>query len=130
MSGLISKKILIVEDDEAILKSLVFQFKKNDFSVVAAKDGEEGLRLAKLEQPDVILLDIMMPKMDGMAMLKELRQTDEYGQQVPIILLTNLSDTDKVAEAVNLGVYDYLVKSDWNLEDVVKTVKGKLGIKD
>lgn len=121
---------MIVEDDEAILKSLVFQFKKNDFSVVAAKDGEEGLRLAKLEQPDVILLDIMMPKMDGMAMLKELRQTDEYGQQVPIILLTNLSDTDKVAEAVNLGVYDYLVKSDWNLEDVVKTVKGKLGIKD
>ena len=125
-----SKKILIVEDDEAILKSLVFQFKKNEFRVFEGKDGEEGLRIARLEKPDVILLDIMMPKMDGMAMLKELRQADQYGQEVPIILLTNLSDTDKVAEAVNLGVYDYLVKSDWNLEDVVKTVKGKLGLKD
>lgn len=124
----LSKKILIVDDDVAILKSLVYQFKKDGFRVVEAKDGEEGLQVALLEKPDIILLDIMMPKKDGMEMLAELRSQDEWAKDVPVILLTNMSDTDKVSDAVNLGVYDYLVKSDWKLEDVVKTVKGKLGI--
>jgi len=123
----IGKKILIVDDDEAILKSLVYQFKKGGFLVVEAIDGEEGLKKALLEKPDIILLDILMPKKNGLEMLKDLRD-DEWGKDVPVILLTNSSETDKVSEAVNLGVYDYLVKSDWKLEDVVKTVKGKLGM--
>jgi two-component system alkaline phosphatase synthesis response regulator PhoP len=123
----LGKKILIVDDDEAIRKSLVYQFKKSGFMVVEAVDGEDGLQKALLEKPDIILLDIMMPNKDGIEMLRDLRD-DEWGSDVPVIFLTNASDTDRVSEAINLGVYDYLVKSDWNLEDVVKTVKGKLGI--
>ena len=124
----LGKKILIVDDDEAIRKSLVYQFKKSGFMVIEAVDGEDGLQKALLEKPDIILLDILMPKKDGMEMLRDLRDSEEWGSEVPVILLTNTSDTDKVSEAINMGVYDYLVKSDWNLEDVVKTVKGKLGM--
>ena len=123
----INKKILIIDDDVAILKSLVYQFKKEGFTVVEGHNGNEGLMLALLEKPDLILLDIMMPEKNGLEMLKDLRD-DVWGKNVQVILLSNMSDMDKVFQAVNLGVYDYLVKSDWQLKDVIKTVKKKLEI--
>ena len=121
-------KVLIVDDDTAIRSALEFQFKKESFVVFSAEDGEEGLHTSKTEHPDIILLDIKMPKMDGMEMLGKLRELDAWGKAVPVILLTNLADTNKVAEAVQSGVYDYLVKSDWKLEDVVRVVKEKLAM--
>lgn len=119
-------KILIVDDDESIRNALQLQLEKDNFSIVVAADGEEGLALARTEKPDVILLDIMMPKIDGLQMLDQLRASDDWGRRVPVILLTNLTDTEKVAEAVGLGVYDYLVKSDWRLEDVAGVVREKI----
>lgn len=120
------KKILIVEDEPGLLNALVDKFTHEGFVVLSAKDGQEGLEVALPEHPDLILLDIIMPVMDGMTMLRDLRK-DPWGKNVPVILLTNLSEAEKVAESLSQGVYYYLVKSDWKLEDIVKKVKEKLG---
>ncbi|MBU0976241.1 MAG: response regulator [Patescibacteria group bacterium] len=121
------KTILIVEDDAPILQALVDKFTNEGFSVIEASDGEEGLMKAKDEKPEVILLDIVMPKMDGITMLKELRGSD-WGKDIPVFLLTNLSDMDKISESVQIGISGYMIKSDWKLEDVVKKVKEKLDL--
>ena len=122
-----SKKILVVEDEQSLLSALVAKFSKENFKVIEARDGEQGLERALAEHPDLILLDIVMPKMDGVTMLKRLRR-NEWGKKVPVIMLTNLSDDKKVEEAVKFGSHDYLVKSDWSINDVVKKVRSKLGI--
>ncbi|OGG20713.1 hypothetical protein A3D03_05500 [Candidatus Gottesmanbacteria bacterium RIFCSPHIGHO2_02_FULL_40_13] len=121
------KKILIVEDEPALLSALLEKFRQEGFAAIGAKDGQEGLDTALREHPDLILLDIIMPVMDGMTMLYELRK-DNWGRNVPVILLTNLSEAESVAESLSQGVYDYLVKSDWKLEDIVKKVREKLGV--
>lgn len=120
------KKILIVEDEMGLLDILVSMFTIEGFNVIKAEDGQEGLDVALEHHPDLILLDIVMPKMNGMDVLQKLRK-DEWGKNVPIILLTNLSDSEKVEDAMKYGVYDYLIKTDWELKDVVKKVKEKLG---
>ena len=126
--GKLNKKILIVEDEEIMLESLVDRFTEEGFWVVAARNGEEGFSLALKEQPDLILLDIILPKVDGMTMMKKLRK-NKWGETVPIILLTNLSLDDKILEGVtkDLPVY-YLVKTDYTLDAVVAKVKERLGI--
>jgi DNA-binding response OmpR family regulator len=121
------KKILIVEDEPALLAVLVDKLSREQFRCLEAKNGQEGLDIALRERPDLILLDIIMPVMDGMTMLYELRK-DAWGRNVPVILLTNLSEAERVAESLRQGVHDYLVKSDWTLEDIVKKIKEKLGI--
>jgi DNA-binding response OmpR family regulator len=119
------KKILIVEDETTLLEVLEKKFTKEKFQVLLAKNGLEGLDIALSEHPDMILLDIVMPVMDGLTMLEKLRQ-DSWGRNAHVILLTNLADTDQVASATNLRVFDYLVKSNWKIEDVVKKVKEKI----
>ncbi len=119
-------KILIVEDEAPMLCSLSDKFNDEGFDVVVAKDGEEALEVALTTAPDIILLDIILPKMDGMTMLKKLRE-DEKGVNIPVILLTNLDYSVGVAKAIESGAYDYLVKTDWSLEDVVNKVKERLG---
>lgn len=120
------KKILIVEDEVALLQVLTEKLKKENFEVLQARNGQEGLQQAFSLHPDLILLDIIMPVMDGMTMLVKLR-IDEWGKSVPVIILTNLSNEQKVAESLQQGVYDYLVKSDWMLEDLVQKIKNRLG---
>lgn len=119
------KKILIVEDEIDLCDIIADQFKHESFDVLVARDGEEGLAMATKHHPDIILLDIVMPKMDGLTMLQKLRE-DKWGENANVILLTNLSDNEKVAEAMKNKTYDYLVKSDWNIKDVVKLVSEKL----
>lgn len=126
------KKILIVEDEEIMLKALVEKFSSEGFEVVQAIDGEEGLKKALHEKPDIILLDILLPKMDGMAVLKKLRE-DAWGKYAKVILLTNVSDAETVALGAEFGagegeVYEYLVKTDWTLDEVVQKVKNRLQI--
>jgi len=119
------KKILIVEDEEPLKLTLKKKFKNEGFSVLEATNGEDGLKLTQEKKPDLILLDIVMPVMDGMTMLKKLRKQD-FGKEMPVILLTNLADTSDVNKAMELGVFDYLVKSNWEIKDVVEKVKEKL----
>ena len=122
----IKKKILIVEDETALLNILYNKLTREGFEVLSANNGEEGLEMAIKNRPDLILLDIVMPVMDGITMLKKLRTESEWGKDVKVIMLTNLSDSEKVAEAVLYGFHSYLVKSDWKIEDVVKKVREKL----
>ena len=122
-----AKKILIAEDEEPMLRALVEKFEKSGFEVIPAQDGEEGLTKALKDKPDLLMLDIIMPKINGLELIKKIRE-DRWGEQVPIILLTNLSDADNVAEAAKYGVYDFLVKTDWHLDDIVKLVKEKLNV--
>ncbi len=118
-------KILIIDDEKTLLNALVNKFTEESFKTLVAVNGEDGLATALAERPDLILLDIIMPKMDGITMLKKLR-LDKWGKTVPVILLTNLSDDIKVAEALAAGSNDYLVKTDWAISDVVKKVSDKL----
>jgi len=122
------KKILIIEDEKTLLEVLSSKFRKANFEVLEAQNGEEGLEKALKHHPDLILLDIVMPKMDGMEVLEKLRQ-DAWGRDVSVILLTNIADTDQVANATKYQVYDYLIKTNWKIEDVVNLVKEKLGLK-
>ncbi|MFA5133237.1 MAG: response regulator [Patescibacteria group bacterium] len=118
-------KILIIEDEVSVRKILADKFKKEGFGISEAKDGVEGLKKAKKERPAIILLDIIMPKMDGLTMLKKLRR-DEWGKDAKVLVLTNLSDATSVENALEAGVHDFLVKADWKLEDLVKKVKDKI----
>ena len=104
------------------------KFSREGFSILEAKNGEEGLALALKNQPDIILLDIVMPKMDGMTMLKRLREDGEWGKTVPVILLTNLTSADegRIRDVTELEPAYYLVKTHWTLEDIVAKVRDRL----
>jgi len=119
--------ILIVEDEKPLLKAMADKFGHEGFRVLTSENGEKGLALALENLPEIILLDIVMPKMDGVTVIKNLRE-NEKTKKIPIILLTNLYDNEKLAEAGKYGVFDYLIKSDWKLEDVVHKVKEKLNM--
>jgi two-component system alkaline phosphatase synthesis response regulator PhoP len=121
------KTILIVEDEQGLLRVLKDKLEEEGFSVLIARNGLEGLNISMEKHPDLILLDILMPVMDGITMLKRLRQ-DVWGKDVSVMLLTNLSQEEKIADAVELGTFEYLIKSDWSIADVVKKIKEKLKI--
>ena len=117
-----SKKILIIEDEPDILELLVDKFVSEKFKVLQSTSAEKGIKLALANKPDFILLDIILFKMDGITMLKKLRQ-NPWGKNVPVIILSNVTDQTKVSEAMRLGVYDYIIKTNLILNDLVKQVK-------
>jgi len=119
------KKILIVEDEIALITALSDKLTNEGYDVIKAMDGKEGLKSAILERPDIVLLDINLPVMDGITMLKELRK-DEFGKSVEVVMLTNFNEYKLLADALAQGAHDYIVKSDWKLEDIVKLVSDKL----
>jgi len=126
-----NKKILIIEDEEAMLDAISQALTNQEFTTLTATDGEQGLAISLKERPDLILLDILMPKMDGMIMLQKLRH-DEWGRTVPVIILTNVNpNSSYVINSVlrNQPAY-YLVKSDIKLEGIVDRVKEVLKIED
>jgi DNA-binding response OmpR family regulator len=123
----INKKILIVEDDKSLLWILRQGFSDEGFVVAFAQNGEEGLNIAELENPDLILLDISMPVMDGLTMAKKLRAKNINSQ---IIFLTNFKDGDHISEAIEISSeIDYIIKSDLDIDQIIGRVKERLGIK-
>jgi DNA-binding response OmpR family regulator len=120
-----TNKILIVEDDEDFLSILKTKFTAEGFSVVTAKDGEEGIRVAEKEKPDLIFTDVLMPKMDGITMAKKLKEKNIKSQ---IMFLTNLKGKLPVAGGI-VEETDYIIKSDFHLDQIVAKVKERLGIK-
>lgn len=123
-----SKRILIVEDEASMRMLLKTALEDAGFRVFEAADGEQGLQLAQDERPDLILLDIIMTKMDGISMLKAMR-AQRWGKQIPVIILTNLASSGKVSEALQDEEVDYLVKAEHRLDDVVRRVKDKLRVR-
>jgi len=111
------KKILIIDDDPGIQKSLKEKLEEEGFIVLSAENAPRGLEEAINNHPDLILLDIVMPTVDGMTLLKALRE-DDWGKNVKVILLTNLREESKIAEAMELGSFDYL--------GIVEMIKEKL----
>ena len=123
------KIILITEDEKSIRSALHSKLITEGFDVLEAKNGEEGLEISLNEHPDLILLDLMMPKMDGMSMLKKLRE-DIWGKNVPVIILTNLSsaDEERNREITKLEPTYYFVKTDKKMEEIVDKIKDRLGM--
>lgn len=121
----IKKHVLIVEDDTPLLHALNIALSQEGYKILEVRDGKAGLSVALKKHPDLILLDLIMPVMDGMTMLKKLRE-DAWGKKAKVVILTNLSDSEKVVEALQSGVYDFLVKTDWTIKEVVGKVKRKL----
>jgi DNA-binding response OmpR family regulator len=116
-------KILIVEDELAYMKLLQDQLVRQGYTVIQASDGKKGLDLAMSQHPDLILLDVRMPVMDGMKMLEELRK-DTYGKTVKVIFLTNLEPNDDTIKNVIDGQPSYyLVKSDIQLSQLLEKVR-------
>ncbi len=119
------KRILIVEDERLIAKPLAMKLQLSGFDVKNAYDGEEALAILAQEKFDVILLDLMMPKVDGYDVLSELKIR---GDMTPIIVATNLNQENNISRAMELGVVNYYVKSDITLDEIVAKVRGVLGI--
>lgn len=115
------KKIAIIEDDYAILDMYALKFKFAKFNVVTAKDGEEGLKVIEQEKPVLILLDLMMPLMDGATMLARLRK-EPWGKKVPVIILTNLSADEMPPKLDRLMIADYVVKASTTPQLVLEKV--------
>jgi DNA-binding response OmpR family regulator len=119
------KKILFIEDEAALQKTFRDILEKEGYQMISALDGELGLRLAKSQKPDLILLDLILPRKDGFEVLKELKE-DETTKGIPVIVLTNLEDIESVEKAIELGATTYLVKAQYTLEEVIQKVKKAL----
>lgn len=121
----IPKKILIVEDERLIAKPLAMKLQFSGFEVKNAYDGEEALLMMKNESFDLILLDLMMPKVDGFKVLAEMKRV---GNLTPVIVASNLDQEADVSRVLELGVTSYYVKTNTSLDEIVDSVKRDLGM--
>lgn len=120
------KKILFIEDESVLQKTFDSAFKSEGYEVVSALDGETGVNLAKTQKPDLILLDMVLPKLTGFEVLKKLKE-DSKTKKIPVIVLTNLERMSDIDKALELGATTYLVKVNYSLDEVIKKVKSILG---
>lgn len=121
-------KVLVVEDEHMIAEMYATKFEMDGFDIYKAFDGSEGLDKAEEIRPDIILLDVIMPKLDGFAVLKKLRSEERF-KKTPIVLLTNLGQDDDIKKGKELGADDYFVKADHTPADVVAKVREVLARK-
>ena len=116
------KVMLIVEDDEVLLRALYLLFHKSEFTIASATDGETALKMTQRLKPDVVLLDLLLPKMNGFDYLKFLKSEPAI-KNIPVIVLSNLGDKESVEKAKGLGALDYFIKSDTDLTTLNDKVK-------
>jgi len=122
------KKILIVDDNEGLKNVLIDKFNYCGFEAIGAEDGQVGLEKALELHPDIILLDVVMPKMGGMEVLKELRK-DGWGKNVKVMILTLVNEPEYMADAVESNILGYFVKTEVNLDKLVDQIKRIFEIK-
>ena len=122
------KKILFIEDEAILQKTFGEILEAKNFKMISALDGDIGIKLAKKEKPDLILLDLLMPRKNGFEVLKELKEDPET-KDIPVIVLTNLERIEDVNKAVELGATTYLVKAHYTIEEVIDKIKKALGEK-
>lgn len=117
------KKVLIVEDEEMLAKALEMKLTHDGFAVMRAANGQQGVEVAQSFLPDIMLVDIMMPIMDGKAMVKQLRQLPQF-KTTPVIILTNAGTIENMEEAkLGLAISDFLIKSNVNLDEVAAKIR-------
>ena len=119
------KKIIIIEDDKFLLKAYEIKFKQSDFDVILATDGISGFELAEKEKPSLIILDLMLPRMNGFEFLKKIK-SDEKLKNIPVIVVSNLGQKNDCEKAIKLGAKEFLIKTNYSLEEIIKKIKGYL----
>jgi len=119
------KKILIVEDDQMICSMYKTKFGADGFTCLTANNGPDGLAMAKKEKPDLIMLDVMLPQLDGFSILKEIK-ADSKTKSIPVIMLTNLGTDEDKAKGEKLGAADYWVKASLTPAEISKKIKERL----
>lgn len=115
------KKILFIEDDPGMQKALCEALRGAGYEIISAFDGEEGLRLAQRDIPDMVLLDLILPKKDGFEVLRELKG-DSRTLGIPVIVLTNLEGNQEIQKALEHGAVSYLIKTNYALNEVIEKV--------
>jgi DNA-binding response OmpR family regulator len=120
------KKILIVEDEEILLDLLNKKLKNQGYNVIVARDGEEGLRLMKEERPDLVLLDIVMPKLDGFEVMEEMQKDDKL-RNIPVVIVSNSGQPVEIEKAKELGAKDWLIKTEFDPQEVIEKVINQIG---
>lgn len=118
--------LLIVEDDQVLLRALYLLFRKTDYIIATAADGETGLKMAERLKPSLILLDLLLPTMNGFDVLKYLKANPTL-KDIPVIVLSNLGDTDSQEKVKALGVEDFFIKAQTDLTFLLQKVKEKIG---
>jgi len=119
------KSILFIEDESALQKTFGDLLGTKGYRLISALDGEIGLALAKKEKPDLILLDIVLPKVNGLEVLGKLKDDPET-KAIPIVILTNLEGINNVGKALELGATTYLVKAQYSLDEVIEKIEKAL----
>jgi DNA-binding response OmpR family regulator len=125
--GMNKKNILIIEDNIRQRQAIVATCMRAGFAATEAADGESGLEKALREHPDLVILDLLLPKKDGTQFLSRLRK-DPWGKSAKVIILSNVSETERVAEAMEHQAFDYFVKSDISLDALITAIKARLGM--
>lgn len=122
-------KILIVDDEPNLRELFVDTLSPHGFECLTATNGLEGLNAAMTAHPDIILLDVRMPEMDGLTMLRELRKkesTDGRKEKIPVIILSTVNDEASVSEALQYGVSVFIEKSNWNVAELLQSIRNGL----
>lgn len=122
-------KIVIVEDEEILLKVLKEKFDKSGFQTILAVDGEEALSIINKNKPDLILLDLILPKKNGFDVLRDLK-ADSQSKNIPVVVLSNLGQDEDIKKAMELGADDYIVKTQHPINEVVEKVRTRLANKN
>jgi DNA-binding response OmpR family regulator len=116
------KNILIVEDDKMLRELISKKLEKENYNISVAIDGEEGLKKIKEERPDLILLDLILPGIDGFEVLERIKQDPEINK-IPVVILSNLGQKEEIEKGLKLGATDYLIKAHFTLGEIVEKVK-------
>lgn len=116
------KTILLIEDEPTLQKAFGDVLDKAGYKITGALDGEQGLKMAKETNPDMILLDLILPKMDGFEVLEKI-MADPETKDIPVIILTNLERTEDVNRAIELGAKTYLVKANYSIQEILEKIK-------
>lgn len=119
-------RILIVEDEEFLIRALIDNFEAEGFTVASAENGDEAIIQIKKQKPDLVLLDLLLPKKDGFSVLEDMKANLDWNL-IPIIVLSNLGGDEQIKRALEMGADDYFVKSQHPIEEVVEKVKEYLG---
>lgn len=122
LNKFMKKKILIIEDDSILQKAVKITLEDAGLDVIQAMDGEKGLALAKSQAPDLVLLDLILPKKNGWDVLKQIKDNKEIND-IPVLVFTVYEKEDSIAECMSLGARGYFLKSDYSLKEIVDKVK-------
>lgn len=120
-----AKKILVIEDDRFLRELIARKLSDDGFVIIEAMDGEEGLKKVKEEKPDLILLDLILPSIDGFEVLSQIKK-DENLKSIPVIILSNLGQREEVEKGLKMGAVDYLIKAHFTLGEIIEKMKNIL----